>query len=192
MRRLRCLLLVLSLIHCSLPVFAAEKESKIPPVLNFSMKRLTGKQASLAEYHGKVLLIVNTASECGLTPQYQALQGLHKKYANQGLAVLGFPANEFGGQEPGTNEEIATFCRANYGVEFDMFAKVIVQGDGQCPLYKHLTSKESNPKFGGPVTWNFEKFLIGRRGDIVGRFAPDIEPDAEEVVRAIEAELARK
>ena len=171
---------------------AADKGKDVPPVLNFTMKRLNGKEASLSQYEGKVLLLVNVASQCGLTPQYDGLQSLHKKYAGQGLAVLGFPANEFGAQEPGTNEEIAQFCKANYGVDFDMFAKVVVKGQGQCPLYQHLTSKQSNPKFGGPISWNFEKFLIGRNGEIVARFAPDVEPESEEVVKAIEAALATK
>jgi glutathione peroxidase len=192
MRRALCLICALTLLHLASLTSAAEKGNDVPAVLNFTMKRLAGKEVPLAQYQGKVLLVVNTASECGLTPQYQALQGLHKKYAGQGLAVLGFPANEFGAQEPGTNEEIAAFCKANYGVEFDMFAKVVVQGSGQCPLYKHLTSKETNPRFGGPITWNFEKFLISRRGEVVARFAPDVEPNSDEVVRAIEAELARK
>jgi glutathione peroxidase len=160
--------------------------------LNFSMKRLGGKEVSLSQYQGKVLLMVNVASQCGLTPQYAGLESLHKKYASQGLAVLGFPANEFGAQEPGSNEEIAQFCKANYGVDFDMFAKVVVKGEGQCPLYQHLTSKQTNPKFGGPISWNFEKFLIGRNGQIVARFAPDVEPESEEVVKAIEAELAKQ
>jgi len=171
---------------------AAEKESKVPPALNFTMKRLDGKETPLATYQGKVVLLVNTASECGLTPQYEGLQKLHKKYAGQGLAVLGFPANEFGQQEPGTNDQIAKFCKENYGVEFDMFAKVVVKGPGQCELYKFLTSKETNPKFAGPIGWNFEKFLLNRKGEVVARFKPDVEPESEEVVNAIEAELARK
>ena len=178
---------------CAVNVSAAEKGSeKVPPVLNFNMKRLGGKEASLSQYQGKVVLIVNTASECGLTPQYETLQGLHEKYAPQGLAILGFPANEFGAQEPGTNPEIAEFCKTNYGVEFDMFAKVVVKGQGQCPLYQYLTSKETNPKFAGPITWNFEKFLIGRNGEVVARFAPRVKPDSAEVLQAIEAELAKK
>jgi glutathione peroxidase len=171
---------------------AAAQGKDVPPVLDFKMKRLSGKEVALAQYQGKVLLVVNVASQCGLTPQYEGLQALHKKYADQGLAVLGFPANEFGAQEPGSNEEIAQFCKANYGVDFDMFAKVVVKGEGQCSLYRHLTSKETNPKFAGPISWNFEKFLIGRHGQIVARFEPGVEPTSDEVVKAIETELAKR
>jgi glutathione peroxidase len=170
---------------------AEEKEKNVPAALNFKMKRLDGKEQSLAKYQGQVVLMVNVASECGLTPQYAGLQALHKKYAGQGLVVAGFPANEFGAQEPGTNAQIAEFCQANYGVDFDMYAKVVVKGKGICPLYEHLTSKQTNPKFGGPITWNFEKFLIGRDGQIVARFAPDAEPQSDDVVKAVEAELAK-
>jgi len=137
-------------------------------------------------------MMVNVASQCGLTPQYKQLEELHEKYAGKGLAVLGFPANEFGSQEPGTDAEIATFCKSKYDVKFDMFSKVVVKGDGQCPLYKFLTSKETDPKFAGDITWNFEKFLIGRNGEVVARFAPKVKPDSEEVLKAIEAELAKK
>lgn len=175
-------------------LFAAalvEGAEKVPAVLNFKMNSLAGKPVDLSQYQGKVVLMVNVASECGLTPQYEELQALHKKYAGQGLSVLGFPANEFGKQEPGTDGEIASFCKQNYGVEFDMFSKVVVKGEGQCDLYKLLTGKETSP-FPGPVTWNFEKFLIGRNGEIVARFAPRTKPDAPEVIKAIEAELAKK
>lgn len=160
--------------------------------LDFQVQSIDGKPVDLAKYKGKVLLIVNTASECGYTGQYANLEAIYRKYKEQGLAVLGFPANEFGQQEPGTNREIASFCQKNYGVDFDMFAKSVVDGPGISPLYAFLTSKESNPKFGGPVGWNFEKFLIGRDGQVVGRFAPDVSPDAPEIVRAIESELAKK
>ena len=191
MKKLAILSTVLSC--CVSLALAADKEGdKVPAALNFTMKRLNGKEVPLSQYQGKVVLIVNVASECGLTPQYEQLQALHKKYAEQGLAVLGIPANEFGAQEPGSNEEIATFCKANYGVEFDMFSKVVVKGEGQCPLYQYLTSKETNGKFAGPITWNFEKFLIGRNGEVVARFAPRVKPDSKEVIEAIEAELAKK
>jgi len=140
--------------------------------------------------------MVNVASQCGLTPQYEQLEGLHEKFAEKGLAVLGFPANEFGKQEPGTDSEISTFCQKNYGVKFDMFSKVVVKklddGPEPCPLYKYLISKETDPKFAGPITWNFEKFLIGRNGEIVKRFAPKVKPDSPEVIQAIEDELAKK
>lgn len=161
----------------------------MPAALNFEMKSLAGKPVNLSKYQGKVVLVVNVASDCGATPQYSDLQALHTKYADQGLAVLGFPCNEFGGQEPGSDSDIAGFCRSNYGVTFDMFSKIVVNGEGQCPLYKYLT-KDS--KFAGPVGWNFEKFLIGRNGEVVARFKTDAEPASPEVINAIEAELAKK
>jgi glutathione peroxidase len=136
-------------------------------------------------------LMVNVASKCGLTPQYEELEALHEKYHDKGLAVLGFPANEFGKQEPGSNEEIGEFCKKNYGVEFDMFSKVVVKGDDKCDLYKFLTSKETNGKFAGDISWNFEKFLVNKKGEVVARFKPQTKPDAPEVIKAIEAELAK-
>jgi glutathione peroxidase len=173
-----------------------KREKKVPAVLNFKMKKLDGKPVNLADYQGKVVLMVNVASQCGLTPQYTPLEKLHEQYGEKGLAVLGFPANEFGAQEPGTDDEISTFCTSKYGVKFDMFSKVVVKqvenGPEPCLLYAYLTSKETNPKFAGPITWNFEKFLIGRNGEIVARFAPKVKPDSEEVVKAIETELAKK
>ncbi len=174
---------------------AADKnaeEKKVAPVLNFTMKSLAGKEVPLSKYQGKVVLIVNVASECGLTGQYEGLQKLHKEYGEAGLAVLGFPANEFGKQEPGTDEQIDKFCKTKYGVGFDMFSKVVVKGPGQCDLYKHLTSKETDPKFPGDIKWNFEKFLIGRNGEIVARFAPTTAPESEEVLKAIKTELEKK
>lgn len=167
-------------------------EKAVPAALNFKMKKIDGKDVDLSAYKGKVVMMVNVASQCGLTPQYKQLEELHEKYAGKGLAVLGFPANEFGSQEPGTDAEIATFCKSKYDVKFDMFSKVVVKGEGQCPLYKFLTSKETDPKFAGDITWNFEKFLIGRNGEVVARFAPKVKPDSEEVLKAIEAELAKK
>lgn len=175
----------------SLAVSSLEGAEKVPAVLNFKMTSLSGKPIDLSQYQGKVVLMVNVASECGLTPQYQGLQQLHQKYADRGLAVLGFPANEFGAQEPGTNAEIANFCKSNYGVEFDMFAKVVVEGAGQCPLYEYLTDAKTSP-FPGPVQWNFAKFLIGRNGQIVARFDPDVEPTDDKLIETIEAELAKK
>ena len=165
---------------------------KVAPVLNFKMQGLDGKQVNLAKFQGKVVLIVNVASECGLTPQYKALQKLHDDYADKGLVVLGVPANEFGGQEPGTDKEIAAFCKTNYNVKFPMLSKVVVKGRGIAPLYQHLTSRKTNPKFGGDIKWNFTKFLISRDGTIVARFEPATKPDAPAVVNAIEAELAKR
>lgn len=169
-----------------------EAAKKVPPALDFKMKTLAGKEIHLGKYHGKVMLVVNVASRCGLTPQYEPLQKLHEKYADQGLAVLGFPCNQFRAQEPGTAAEIRQFCRKNYGVTFDMFAKIDVNGDGACPLYKHLTSSETKPKGPGKISWNFEKFLIARNGQVVARFAPKTRPDDPELVKRIEAELAKK
>ncbi len=171
-------------------------DSKVPAVLDFKMKKLDGTPGDLSAYKGKVVLMVNVASQCGLTPQYEQLETLHEKYAEKGLAVLGFPANEFGAQEPGTDTEISSFCKSKYNVKFDMFSKVVVKktdgGPEPCPLYAYLTSKETDPKFAGPITWNFEKFLIGRNGEIVARFPPRTKPDAPEVTKAIEEELAKK
>jgi glutathione peroxidase len=167
------------------------EDKKVPAVLNFKMKALDGKDVELSRYQGKVVLIVNVASQCGYTPQYKGLEGLHEKYAEKGLVVLGVPANEFGKQEPGSNEQIAKFCSSNYGVKFDMLGKVVVKGAGITPLYQLLTDKKTNPKFGGEVKWNFTKFLIGKNGEIVGRFEPAVEPDAKELVGAIESELAK-
>lgn len=172
---------------------AADKgDGKVSPVLNRTMKSLKGEPVDLSKYQGKVVLIVNVASRCGLTKQYEGLQALHEKYSGEGLAIIGFPANEFGKQEPGTNSEIAQFCKENYGVTFDLFEKVVVKGEGICDLYKFLTEKETNPKFSGPIGWNFEKFLLNRNGEIVARFQPKVEPDDPSVIQAIEKELKAK
>jgi glutathione peroxidase len=159
--------------------------------LNQEMKTLDGEDVNPAEkYAGKVVLLVNVASKCGLTPQYKTLEALHEKYADQGLAIVGVPCNQFNGQEPGTAEEIATFCSTKYGVEFDLLEKVDVNGDTACPLYKWLTSAETNPKSPGPIEWNFGKFLFNRQVELVARFSPRTTPDSPEVVEAIEAQLA--
>jgi glutathione peroxidase len=172
---------------------AADKDSgAVPAALNFKMKGLDGKEVDLSKYRGKVVLIVNVASKCGFTPQYKQLEALYEKYAKQGLVVLGFPCNQFHHQEPGTAEEIRRFCEARYGVTFPLFAKIEVNGEGACPLYKHLTSLDTKPKGAGKISWNFEKFVLGRRGNVVARFAPATKPDAPEVVEVIEAELAKK
>jgi glutathione peroxidase len=170
---------------------AGAEDKKVPDVLNFKMKSLDGKDVDLARYKGKVVMFVNVASECGYTRQYKGLQALHEKYKDKGLAIVGVPANNFGKQEPGTDEQIKEFCATKYGVKFDMLSKVSVKGDDITPLYKHLTSKETEPKFGGDVKWNFEKFLIGKDGRVVGRFGSKVEPEDKEFVAAIERELAR-
>lgn len=162
------------------------------PALAFKMDSLAGKPVELKQYAGKVVLVVNVASECGLTPQYTELQAIYNKYKDKGLVVLGFPCNQFGGQEPGTNKEISEYCTKNYGVTFDMFSKVDVNGDKACDLYKYLTSQETKPKGAGKVSWNFEKFLIGRDGKVLARFDPRTKPDAAEVIEAIDKALAAK
>ena len=159
---------------------------------DFEATSITGEPVALSQYRGRVLLVVNTASECGATPQYKPLEALHEKYGEQGLAVLGFPCNQFGQQEPGNDKEIGEFCKANYGVKFDMFSKVDVNGAKAAPLFKHLTSDKSGIKDVGPVKWNFEKFLVGRDGNVVARFRTSVQPNSPEVVKAIEAELAKK
>jgi glutathione peroxidase len=164
----------------------------VGPALRFTMKSLDGKDVNLAQYQGKVILMVNTASKCGNTPQYKPLESLYNKYADQGFVILGFPSNDFGHQEPGTDTEISAFCTKNYGVTFDMFSKVDVKGDNICDLYKFLTSADTDKPFAGTISWNFEKFLIGRDGNVVARFKPKTQPDSVEVVGAIEAELGKK
>lgn len=172
-------------------VGAAAGEKERQPVFGETMQSLSGKPVDLDKYKGKVLLVVNTASRCGFTPQYEGLQNLHEKYSGQGLAVLGFPCNQFGKQEPGTADEIAAFCKENYGVTFDMFAKVDVNGQKQAPLYRYLTSDDAWPKDSGPIRWNFEKFLISRDGKVVGRFRTPVKPESDELVGAIESELSK-
>jgi glutathione peroxidase len=169
----------------------APAEEKAPAALNFTMKSITGKDVNLADYKGKVLLVVNVASKCGLTPQYEELEALHEKLSDKGLVVMGFPCNQFGKQEPGTDAQIAEFCEATYKVKFPMFSKVDVNGAEAAPLYKYLTSVETKPKDKGDITWNFEKFVIGKNGEVVARFAPRTAPDSKEVMAVIEAELAK-
>jgi glutathione peroxidase len=155
-------------------------------VHQFTLNSISGKPKSLADYKGKVLLIVNTASECGFTPQYKGLEALSEKYKAQGLAVLGFPANNFGGQEPGTESEIKSFCERNYGVTFDLFAKVEAAGDNISPLYKYLTTEAG---FDGPVAWNFGKFLADKDGKVIARFGSKVKPEDPELTDAIEKAL---
>jgi glutathione peroxidase len=165
-------------------------EAKVPTsALYFMVKDIDAAEVALSKYRGKVVLIVNVASKCGLTPQYKDLQELHERYAKDGLAILGFPANDFLSQEPGTNTEIKQFCTAKFGVEFDMFAKVVVKGPAKCKLYDFLTSKERNPEFGGKIKWNFTKFLLDRKGQIIARFEPRTRPNDSKVIAAIEKAL---
>ena len=174
------------------------------------LRRIDGNAASLQDFAGSVLLVVNVASKCGLTPQYEGLEALYQKYRSKGLVVLGFPANDFGAQEPGTNQEIADFCSAKFNVNFPMFEKLSVKGATQHPLYRELIKQrpEAQPKDGGTlkeklaehglapkaptdVMWNFEKFLIDRHGNVAGRFAPDVTPDSPSLVQALEGELGK-
>lgn len=157
--------------------------------LDFRVKTIDGQSVDLEQYRGKVVLIVNVASECGLTPQYAGLQELYEKYQDKGLVVLGFPCNQFGSQEPGTEAEIKEFCSTKYHVTFPMFSKVEVNGEGAAPLYQYLTSQDVDPVGAGKISWNFEKFLIDRDGKLVHRFSPRTTPDAPELVKAIESEL---
>lgn len=186
------LLGVVALSGCAASSATEKEPTKVSKPLSFTMKSLNGKDVDLSTYQGKVVMIVNVASKCGLTPQYEQLQALHEKYADDGLAVLGFPCNQFLWQEPGSAEQIREFCRVNYGVTFDMFAKVEVNGDGACDLYKTLTALDTEPVGPGKISWNFEKFVVGRNGEVVARFSPRTKPDAPEVVKVIEAELAKK
>jgi glutathione peroxidase len=156
-------------------------------VLDYSMKRLDGSEQSLGDYRGKVLLLVNVASRCGLTPQYRGLQDLYTRYQSKGFEILSFPANNFGAQEPGTDEQIRQFCDQNYGVSFPMFSKISVKGADMHPLYAELTSLPA--PIGGEVQWNFQKYLVDRQGNVVARFNPEVEPDAPSLVTRIEATL---
>ena len=153
-------------------------------VYQYELNTIDGNVISLNEYEGRVVLIVNTASECGYTNQYEGLQKLYENKSDEGLVVLGFPANNFGGQEPGSDEEIARFCEMNFGVSFPLFSKVSVKGDDQHPLFDYLTNAE-NPDFTGEIGWNFEKFLIDRNGNVVRRFNSSVAPNSEELLDAI-------
>jgi glutathione peroxidase len=172
---------------------SAKADPKKPSsVLDFNMKDIEGKDISLSRFQGKVLLIVNTASQCGLTPQYKGLQEVYQKYKEQGFEVLAFPANEFGKQEPGTDNQIKEFCATNYKVSFPLFSKIVVKGKGIHPLYAFLTSESTDPKFAGPIGWNFAKFLVNRKGEVIARFEPSVRPESPEVTSAIEKALVEK
>ncbi|GCB48414.1 glutathione peroxidase [Streptomyces sp. NL15-2K] len=158
--------------------------------LDVEIESLKGGSANLSQYAGQAVLVVNVASKCGLTPQYTGLERLHEQYADQGFTVLGVPCNQFLGQEPGSADEIAEFCSATYGVTFPLTEKVEVNGEGRHPLYERLVGFADAEGHSGDIRWNFEKFLIGRDGEVVARFSPQTEPDASEVVAAVEAQLA--
>ncbi len=170
---------------------AAEKRgenSKMQPLPDFALKRLDGGKDSLGAYRGQVLLIVNVASQCGYTPQYKELQALYERYRDRGFSILGFPSNDFGKQEPGSDQEIAKFCRANYGVEFPMFTKSKILGENAHPLYRELASRPE--PIGGDVTWNFEKYLVDREGRVAARFDPEVTPEDPRITQDIEQLLA--
>ena len=186
------LFIILSVIFLSVLSGNVEKITAADPetsIYDFTMETLTGDSVSLSTYEGKVLLIVNVASKCGYTPQYEGLQNIYEKYKEDGFIVLGFPANNFANQEPGSDAEIKEFCTTNYGVTFPMFSKISVKGADQHPLYAYLTNKETNPEFGGKITWNFNKFLINKDGKIINRFKSSDKPESEKVVQAIKAAL---
>ncbi|AMV27633.1 Hydroperoxy fatty acid reductase gpx2 [Gemmata sp. SH-PL17] len=174
----------------SFTVVGHAEDKKVTGPLAYKMKDIDGKDLELSKFKGKVVLFVNVASACGLTKQYTGLQELYEKYQKDGFVLVGVPANEFGKQEPGSDEEIKKFCDTNYKVTFPMLSKVVVKGDGQVPLYKTLVEATPNDKGKvEQVSWNFEKFLIGRDGKVVARFKPQVEPNAPELVKAIKAEL---
>ncbi len=177
-------------------VFAALTPSDAAPAkpgaLHYTVKDIDGKEVALSRYAGKVVMIVNTASLCGNTPQYASLEKLYEKYKAHGLRVLAFPANNFGAQEPGANGQIKEFCTGKYKTTFDLFSKISVKGDDKAPLYQFLTDQKTNPAFGGEVEWNFAKFLVGRDGKIIGRFPAGHDPLSPDVVAAVEAALKAK
>jgi len=162
---------------------------KMNSIYDFSLKDIDHKEVALSQYRGKVVMIVNVASRCGFTPQYEGLQKIYMKYKDRGFVILGFPANNFMAQEPGTDEEIKTFCSAKYSVTFPIFSKISVKGDDIHPLYKLLTSKDTNPEFGGDIKWNFSKFLVDKNGKVIARFEPAIKPESDPVIQAIEKAL---
>ena len=158
-------------------------------IYDFTVKDIDGKDVNLKDFSGKTVLIVNVASKCGYTYQYEGLEKLYEKYKDKGFVILGFPTNNFLGQEPGTNEQIKEFCTLTYGVTFPMFSKISVKGKDKEPLYDYLIDKKTNPEFGGAITWNFNKFLIGKNGDIINRFDTKINPDDPVIISAIESAL---
>jgi len=160
-------------------------------VYDFTLNSIDGQPSPLSSFKGKVVMLVNVASKCGYTPQYSALESTYEKYKDRGLVIVGIPANNFGAQEPGTNEEIKTFCSRKYNVTFPMMAKVSVKGSDQTPLYQFLTDKTLNPTTGGEIKWNFTKFIFDRDGNAVARFEPEVTPDSPQVTAAIEKALGK-
>jgi len=184
-----------SVLLVTAPFAEAKQErsaSEPKTVYDVTVRDIDGKSVNLSRYKGKVLLIVNVASKCGLTPQYEALQALYDRYKSKGLVVLGVPANEFGNQEPGTDAEIKQFCTTKYRVTYPMFSKIVVKGEGQHSLYRLLTSAQTEPEGAGEISWNFTKFLISRSGRIAARFSPRTRPDDPALVSALEELLKEK
>jgi glutathione peroxidase len=177
--------LLLGMLVCAATLVAGEKT-----VHDYTLNSIDGQAVPLRAYKGKVVLLVNVASKCGYTPQYSALESIYEKYKDRGFAIVGIPANNFGAQEPGSNQEIKTFCSSKYHVTFPMMAKVSVKGDDIAPLYQFLTDKSTHPETGGEIQWNFTKFLIGPDGRVLTRFEPGITPDSQPVTSAIEKALA--
>lgn len=176
---------MISLLFLAAALIGAEKN-----VFDYTLSTIDGQPAPLSAYKGKVVMLVNVASRCGFTPQYAALEAIYEKYMDRGFVIVGIPANNFGAQEPGTNQEIKTFCQSKYNVTFPMMSKVSVKGDDKTPLYQYLTDKAANPKMGGEIQWNFTKFLVGPDGQVIARFEPKVTPDSPEVTSAIESALA--
>lgn len=181
--KMKKLFVLLALLGTTL--MAAEKT-----VYDFTLNSIEGQTTPLASFKGKVVLLVNVASRCGFTPQYAGLEALYEKYKDRGFVIVGIPANNFGAQEPGSNQEIKTFCTSKYHVTFPMMAKVSVKGTDITPLYAFLTDKAANPKTGGEIGWNFTKFLIGPDGKVIARFDSEVEPDSKDLTSAIEKALA--
>jgi glutathione peroxidase len=193
MRKVACCLLsaMIGLQLTTLAGFAEKSQGskEVSPVLNFKVKNIHGAEIFLGDYQGTVLLIVNVASQCGLTPQYEELEKLYQKYKDQGFQILAFPANNFKEQEPGTDEEILNFCKTKYDVTFDLFSKVSVKGEDKCGLYKFLTDDTKNTGFGGEIAWNFQKYLVDRQGKVAAKFEPTVKPLDEKITSAIEKAL---
>ena len=179
--------LIVNLISASDKSLKTNEGKNMESVYEFSVKDINGKDVSLSDFKGKVLLIVNVASKCGYTRQYSGLQKIYDKYKEQGFEILAFPCNDFGGQEPGTNEEIAEFCSTNFNVTFLLFDKIKVLGEDKNPLYKMLTNNSNVEK--GDINWNFEKFLISKEGEVIARYKSSVEPESDAVTKAIEQEL---
>ena len=180
-------ILSLALFFAASFLVAADAKS----IYDFTMNSIDGQPVSLKSYKGKVVLLVNVASKCGFTPQYAGLEKLYEKYKDKGFVIVGVPANNFAQQEPGTNEEIKTFCSRKYNVSFPMMSKVSVLGEDKTPLYRYLTDSQTDPKFGGDIKWNFTKFLFDRNGNPVARFEPAVTPDSAEVQAAVESALGK-